>query len=292
MSIIHQAPRVFSAGIETYNNPDQWTVIEEWDTNNGVGMNEMASINTAFGGQPRGSSVVWNPDGTRLTLASSSDDTIRSFICSTPWDPDTASLTASRSRTNPSHLFMNASGSQLLSLVVVGDLIENFPCNNFIITASAITSDITKQELGYIGSGDGSYYPTRNFERFLWDGRLQFGEERCRDVNLTPSGNLDSFVLGTATDPTYNVNAAIGGSKISNDGLNYYRGRGSSGVEKVTMTSPYDPATISFVEYDIVPSIVSFFIESIFVNPDDTTEVWATGDNSGGLQLARIATNV
>lgn len=274
-----------------FNTPDDWTVLEEWDTRNGVGMNEMASIEAAFNGTPGGSSVVWNPDGTRITLASSGDDTIRSFICSTPWDPDTASLTATRARTNPSHLFMNRQGSQLLSLVVVGDLIENFPCSNFIIGAGAVTSDIGKNELGYIGSGDGSYYPEHDFNSFLWDGRLQFGDERCRRVTLTPNGNLDSFVLGTATDPTYTVNAAIGASKISLDGTKYYRGVGASGVELITMSTPFDPATISFVEYDIVPSKVSFFIESIFVNPDNTSEVWATGSNSG-MQLARIKTNV
>ena len=291
MSIIHQVPPMIGPFPINYNNPDNWTLIEQWDTNNGVGMNEMASIDAAFNGSPRASGPCWSPDGTRLTLGSSSDDTIRSFILSTPWDPDTASLTASRAVTNPSHMFMNASGSQLWTLVVVGDLIRNYPCSNFIITGLDISSDMTKQEAGYTGSGDGSFYATRNFESMMFDGRLQFGADRTRFITFTPAGNLDAPSFGDAVDPVYNVNATLGGSKISNDGLNYYHGIGSQGVRWIQMTTPFDPTTISISDHNILPEINGLRPQYVTVNPDNFSEIWIQNDASGGMQLARMLTN-
>ncbi len=288
MSIIHQVPSVTVGPYPVnYGNPDNWTFIEGWDTNNiGPDNNEMPSIFTAFNDVPRGAGACWNPQKTLLTLSSSSDDTIRTFALSTPNDPDTATLIATRAAVNPGHLYMNASGTQLMTLVIVGDLIRNYPCNNFTISALDVSSDVHKGEFGYNGSGDGTYYPTRNFESIIWDGNQIGLGNRSRRGIFSPAGNFDSFSLGPLETIPYTRNAAIGGSKISNDGLSFYRGNGN--IEWMQMTDPYDISTVSFTSHTITWGFPSDYV---IVDPDNFTEVWIVGDNSSGLQLARMATN-
>ena len=272
-----------------YNSPADWTLIENWDTNNSLDDNEMAAINSAFNSSPRGSGGAFSPDGTKLTLCSTSDDTIKTFTLSTPWDPDTASETSTRNTVNPTHLYINAEGTQLWVLASP-DTIYNHACTDFVFDGAAATSAAAKGEFGYNGSGDGGYYPAGDFSSMIWDGNQVGLGDRTRRGIFTPSGNLDSFSLSPLVPMDYIRSASTGGSKISNDGTTYYRGRGSSGIERVVMSTPYDPGTMTTTIFDMDAEI-GFRPSYIVINPDDTSQVWIVGDNTG-LQLARMATNV
>lgn len=275
---------------EIFGDPDDWTLIEGWDTNNGLDDNEMAAIDSAFGGNPRGSSVIWSPDGTIITLCSDVQARIRSFTCSIPFDPDTATELAVRSVSNIEFMFANRSGSIIWGMVLVNDEISAMPASNFVIGTGSELSDINKSEVGWTGGGDGIYYCKNNLDDFLWDGRNPtIG--RVRRVTPSLAGNLDSFSTGPIETAPYSVSTGIGPSKISNDGKCFYRGVGAPGVEFVEMDNAMDMSSTTVTVRDI-STTVGFFVKGIWINPDNTSEVWCVGSNSGGLQLARMATNL
>lgn len=274
-----------------YNSPLDWTLIEAWDTRNATDDNEMASIDAAFSGQPRGSSnIIWSPDGTILTMASTAEDRIRSFSVSLPFDPDTATLIATRSVTNPIHMFANKDGS-LIWLDKAADTYTEYPASNFVIGGGAILSTMTKAEAGFTGSTDLNYYARDDFAYVICNGDTVSGF-RVRRIDFSPSGDLDNPALGSLSTIDWTASGGIGSSKISKDETSIYRGRNALGVETLKMTVPGDTSTMSqFAIDDMIAEVGGWFIDAVWINPEDTTEVWCVGDN-GGVQLARMATNV
>lgn len=271
-----------------YNDPLDWTLIQAWDT----GAGDMTAIDTAFGGFPRGSTgVIWSLDGSIITLGSTSNDTVRSFSCSTPWDPDTATLIATRGVTNPTHMFANKAGT-IIWYIRATDTYVEIPVSNFTITGSAEGSTMNKADAGFSGSSDVSIYPVDDFSSMIIDGP----PTDFKRIDFSPAGDLDSRALGTEYDiggqsVPWTQNGGIGGSKISKDGTRIYRGAGSQGVEILEMTTPFDESTLKSLGTFDNEVEVTFRPDSVWVNPEDTTEVWIQGDNTG-MQLARMATNV
>jgi len=270
-----------------FNSPLDWTLIQAWDTNLG----DMTFIDTTFGGLARGSGGFWNLDGTRLTLHSSSQDTTRTFAVPTPWDPDSvASQISAFSVTNESHLYANEDGTIMWSLGT-GDEIKERALTDWAVTNSTELSDSNKADRGHSGSNDGGYYPNNEFTQLISDGGPS---NRTQGSSITgAAGDLDTISNdeGVAFNLWTSNAGAIGGSKISKDGLKIYRGIGAGGIQTITLSTPFNVVGGTTVDDDIEAEI-TFRPKYVLVNPEDTTEVWCIGDNGGGLQMARMATNV
>ena len=290
MSMFHAQQAAFSPSIPfDYNDPLDWTTIQRWRVADG----DMTAISTAFGGQSDGRrGVIWSLDGTVITLASSSSDSILSFSCSTPWDPDTATNITGRAVTNPGHLFASKDGSKIW-VHRVGDQFVEIPAAAglpWMVAGGAVPEDsnATKADFGFSGSSDMSIYPFDDFSGAIIDGP----PTDYRRFDVTPDGNLDALTLDTLFDIAgkWTQNASIGGSKVSKDGLRIYRGAGSQGVEILEMSSPFNIASLTSIGNFDNDVEVGFRPETVWTNPEDTTEFWVTG-NVGGLELARMAAN-
>lgn len=268
-------------------NPLDWTLIQNWRFADG----DMVAIGAAFLGDPDGRpGVIWSPDGTVITLASNSDVMI-SFSCSTPWDPDTATWIQQRGVTNPGHMFANKDGTQIW-VDRVGDNFVNIPASNFVVALIAVpeTSGMTKAERGFTGSADTSYYPVDDFSACYMDGDTVSGN-RVHRIDFSPDGNLDAPSIGPDDPINWTQNGSIGGSKVTKTGRDIYRGAGAQGVERLQFGTPFDATTLVSLGTFDNETEVGFRPETVWFNPEDTTEVWITGD-VGGLELARMLTNI
>jgi len=266
-----------------YNDPLDWTLIQSWETGSG----DMVAIDAAFNGLSGFTGgVIWSLDGTVITLASTGEDRIRSFSCSTPWDPDTATLIATRTVTNAIHLFASADGT-LIIYERSTDTMVGVAVTNFTINGSAETGAMNKAASGHSGSVDRSFYPIDDLSYMYVDGP---GLTRIRQVDFTGgAGDFDNPILGQESTINWTQNGSVGGSKISKDGTRIYRGAGTAGVEILEMSTPFDLSTITSIGTFDNDAEVGFSVDTVWVNPEDTTEVWVVG--TSGLQLARMATN-
>lgn len=264
-----------------YPDPSGWTLIQQWRVADG----DMAAIDAAFNARSDGrSGIVWSPDGTRLTLGSFGDDSVRTFSCSTPFDPDTASLLASRNVTNPGHLFTNDLGT-IMWYERSNDTTVAIPISNHTISANAESSSMTKAQAGFSGSSDVTIYPLNDFSAMYIDGP----PTDVRRIDFSPNGDLDSRILGASVNTTWTQNGSIKATKLSQDGTRIYRAAGSQGIEVLEMSTPFDVTTMTSLGTFAIPALTN--IEAVFINPADTSEVWVSG-NIGRLELARLATNV
>lgn len=274
-----------------YNSPADWTLIQAWDT----AVGDMVAIKSAFNDSPRGSTnMVLSPDGIHLTLGSTNDDTIRTFSLSTPFDPDTATLISTRNALNPGHMFANKVGS-ILWVERATDTYEVFPMSNFILGQGSTEGTMNKAEAGFAGSGDLTYYARDDFAYLIADGPITDPSPgvRVRRIDFVPPGDLDNPFLGPLSGIDWSQNGGVPGSKISKDETTIYRALGSSGIEILKMSTPGDPSTMSFFSIDDIQVEITFLPDSVFMNPENTTEVWIVGDNgSSQIQLARMLTNV
>jgi len=261
-----------------------WTLIDEWETSAG----DLASISAAFNGSPRGTNLWWSPDGTVLTLGSSSDDTVKSFSCSTPFDPETASQISTLGILNPSSLRMNDAGTQCYINIVVGDVWANFPASGHTFSGLASTSDIDKSELGFTGSSDGNALFAPDGSYILWDGGN--GSDETVDVQTT-GGDFDSPVEIDRQLYPETVTLGIGKSRLYDGQKKWLQGNGAPGIAFCEMDAARDIATISIGVAQSVAGLTFVRPREIWFNPADTREVWALGDQTG-IKLARFATNV
>jgi len=267
-----------------------WSLIQEWD----AGLGEITAIDAAFSSAGGFSGIVWNPSGTLLTLASTGNDTVRTFTCSTPWDPDTATLTATRAVSNPRIMGDGQTGSQLFINTVVGDVIENYPFTGYTIGAGAITSDITKANAGFSGSSDGSAVIGPDGDYMYWAGPANAGADEVLKYITTPGGDLDSFtVVATETDAAINNGLTVLYSPLTADGKLWIEGvAGSPILRFFELTSALDITTLTVGANQSLAALTSQNPVAIWFNPADTREVWTQGSNGADIQLARFATNV
>ncbi len=273
---------VFGVGLPPKSLPDvtggpggDWELIQFWNTNLG----DMAGIETAFSNNTRGQGFVWSPDGTKLTMGSTSADQVKTFSCSTPFDPDTASEIASINLTNP--YIQGSTGSRIFINVVVGDVVQNHPFTNYIIGSGGASSDFAKSDWPQGGSGDGpstfpqdASYVMNAFTDILWYGS-------------TPGGNLDALAGQTSHfNGAISVNLSTGFSPITDDGLRWYQGIGSQGIRFWDLTNPVDPSTLTYGAPQALPGGSGIRPSACWFNPLDTSRAWVQGDLSGGMQLA------
>ena len=268
----------------------EWTLIEEWD----VGDLTFIEGNTGgFDGASCGDTLAWSPDGTYITLSSSANDQdiIRSFECSVQFDPSTAfALVGSQSQVNPGNGVFNGDGTAFYCLHTVGDEISQFAATDFVIAGTGELSDITKSNLGFNADNDGSFIINPAGNILWWMGRNNSTGNHWVTVNI-PDGDLDSFT--TLAD--------VAGFSVDRNGLAMtiaenliVQTRGSPGIRFLTFDNleTLDNAAVGsnqslagLTQIDMRPSRVWF-------NPQNTSEIWFSDEDTGGVKISRFATNV
>lgn len=264
-----------------------WSLIQEWD----AGVGDLTAIDTAFSSAGGFAGLIWSPDGTLLTLCSTGDDTVKTFTCSTAFDPDTATETATRAVTNPRIMGADAAGTMLFINTLVGDLIENYPFTGHTIGAGAVTSDITKAEAGFVGSADGAAAIGPDADYILWAGPNT--DEYLKYIT-TPGGDLDSFTVDTShLDNTVNPTLVVLYSPITADGLLWIEGvAGTPAIRFLELTDPLDVTTLSVGANQSLAALSSQDPIQAWFDPSDTSEIWTVGSAGADIQLSRFATNM
>lgn len=264
-----------------------WSELGVWESSEG----DIPAIVTAFNNVPRGQGIAWNPSGTLLSLASTSDDSICTFSCSTPWNPSSATLVTRRSVTNPQGLFWNGAGNVLFSRDFVGDYVEAKPGAGFVVGLGAALSNITKGDLGAGGATDGFVSFQENANYFISEQDGPVGGNTLRRANFTPPGNLDSFALGTAVASPWSI-GAIGLSGLDKTEKFYYRCLGSQGLSIASFPDNPDLSTASESSPVATPSSIGTFRpDHCWYDVNDTRYFWAVWDTFG-VKIIRYATNV
>jgi len=266
-----------------------WTVKEEWD------IGDLPFIESAggFSGDPCGDTLAWSLDGTRITLSSGANtqDIIRTFQCSTPFDPSTAfSQVSVQQKLNPGNGVFNGAGTAFYCIHTVGDEIAQFGATQFALNNQAgELSDITKGNVGFTSSTDGGFTINAAGSILFWMGRN--GGNRWATFNI-PAGNLDAFT--TLADVTAPVSIDTSGQKMNAAGNLIVQTRGSNGIRFLTfddlqtLGSPVagaDQSLAALTAIDIRP-------EKVWFNPNDTREIWLSDEEGGGVQLGCYFTNV
>jgi hypothetical protein len=235
---------------------------------------------------------AWAPDGSAITISDANDDVIRSYNCSTAWNPNTASLFSSRAVTNGSGVHFNESGSLLISQTVVGDQIVSYPCTNHRILGSGSTKTLTKASVGFSGSADGSWASSFDLDTIFWSG--PDGGDAFKRISV-PGGDLDNF----SVDQTYvngdiNPNAGSSESQVTIDGKLFIRAQGSQGLRFRRMTTANDLSTVlNWLDAQAVNglAVLDHRPSRIWFNPKDTSYVWTSDVGGSNLEFVRFKTN-
>jgi len=272
------------------SDPSNWTLVNEWDTREG----DLSTIDAAFTLNSN-DGFAWSPDGTKLTICNAADDIIRTFSCSTPFDPETASTLSSRSETNPQGIQFVLDGNAHLQRIVVGDEFTRSPSSSYQVGGGAEHSDITKADVGFTGNQDGFIVPHPDLDYLLWFGETGT-ETEIKYITLI-SGSLNSYTV-QATQGIDPPLSAVGlmVSALNKNQESFYMVGNSPGVRLVTMPSAHDIANISFGTVEDLATQFSpasnWAVNNIWTDPEDTRYVWIGGDTYPGIQLAKFETNV
>lgn len=268
-----------------------WSLVKQWDTDLG----DMAAIDAAFlasGGPVRDNTLAWSPDGTKLTLSSSSSDDTKVFLCGTAFEPNSASQIFSFAVTNPSWGHYNRAGNRFVDNVIVGDVYQMYTASGFVINNGTpiVDNEVSKADVGFNASSDAPAVFGPDFTYMLWLGRNNTTGDAFRDIS-TPFARLDDFVVAQDGNQALDIN----GNPTSNldlDETGFIRGVGSQGFQFYTMDSPRE--VDSLVEG--TPQPVNGFTDhrpsAVWFDPNDTEFVWSVWDSGGRYRMAKFATNV
>ena len=271
-------------------DPSGWTLIEKWDSRLG----DLDDLATAMGTAWQ-DGFAWSYDGTKLTIANAVSDFVHTIICSTPFDPSTASTTvaAEFAITNPSSIQFNDDGSLIYLLRNPHDFIYNIAADDFVVDGNTLISFINKAQAGFTGASEGGQSLSVDDVNILWEGTTGLDEE-LKEITMDPVGDLGAFTVDATegiNPPVVTVTHSIGMSVQSLDRGNFYKTNAS--ISLATMSTPGDLSTLSygsFIDLNTIHSL-NFLVVRVWINPNDTSEVWVGGLTSG-MQLARFATNV
>jgi hypothetical protein len=258
-----------------------WTLIEQWETSAG----DLASITAAFGGTTRGwGGLVWSPDGAILTLSNPNNDRVISFNCTTRFDPETAVQITNFGITNPQGLTMNSAGTKFYCNIVVGDEWAEYPCSGFVVQGNTKLSNVTKADVGFSGSQDGAAVFGPGVDYMLWNGP----GAGLKNISL-PGGNLDAWIDQNEFSTSIMSTLAIGTSPLTADEKLFLQGQGSPGLLFTTMDAPRDINSLVQAAAQPISPITFVRPKYTWFNPNDTSEVWCIGDQSG-IKLCRLKT--
>jgi len=295
------APTFENAPPTTFTDPSGWTLVGEWDTRDGTGIDGDLSSIDAYYTFPRGHGIYWNSAGTLLTICNASDDQLTTFTCSTPFDPETATALTADGDVNPGNAKFYLSGLAY-AFLRAGDNIDRYPSSSaYAVKGQPIGgrhSTISKADIGYTGSSDGFWTAPPNLSYILWhapDGSSPF--HNFLHYITTPGGDLSAFTL-QASEDIEAQEPAIGGhlSDLSKDELSFYLCKGTNGIRLVTLTTATDVSTVSYgPDRDIGSQFNSaagqWDIDSVWIDPNNTRYVWVMGDTgSQQIQMAKFDT--
>lgn len=301
ITLTAHAPMFVNAPPTAFTDPSGWTLVGEWDTRDGTGIDGDISYIYGTHAATRGNGFSWNPDGTRITIMTTSSDLITTLNCSTPFDPESAfSVAGNDGETNPGNGRFYLGGTAFCTIRGTGDEISR------LITASPYViwggnhehSDITKSDIGYTGASDGFWTAPEDLSYLIWHAP-ETGSPFHNYIHYvtTPGGDLDNFVLQNSFDVEA-IAPAIGQhlSDLSLDQKSFYMCRGSQGISLVTMDAATD---IDSIVYGTVADITTqqnsaagnWNIDSVWIDPNNTRYVWVQGDQgSQQMQLAKFDT--
>lgn len=286
-------------GNTKYCETSNWTLVGEWDTR----QSDLSSIVSKY--STEGWSIgdhfgfAWHPDGTRLSLANS-DDFIVTFDCSTAFDPDTASYNRDRQvELNPTCLHYVGGGVAALFLNTTGDEIDRVPSSDYAIGSGGSTSNLTKSDVGFAGSGDGSFTVDDDLTYMYWHGQTTTGDERLKYITFT-SSSLDNFSVSGTSDSFDGgpgllsaTNAFQNLSTPNLDGDRFYMVRDGNAELIILDNGKGDLSAVTEGTITDLTTLLTYTWspEGVWINPNDTTHVWVYGRGGAGLQLAKFATN-
>lgn len=274
-----------------YFDPSDWTLVEEWDTDTG----DLTFIFNTLNSFVRNTGFAWSPNGTKLTIGNSSDDVVRTFQCTTPFDPNSANaVLETRSVTNPTNLFFTNGGTRMLYVRTVGDVIAAVPASNYTVTTLAETSQIGKGEVGFNDSGDGAFVPSADASYVLWWGETNNVDE-LKYVTFSPPGDLDNFTVQETVTNDFGANLFSDRmTPLSADETRIFTPRFNQVVAMIEMPAPHDIANISIgADVDLGPQLADnwAFSAGMWIDPLDTRYVWVAHDSSARLAFAKFDTH-
>jgi hypothetical protein len=229
---------------------------------------------------------AWSPDGTKLTISSEADQAVRTFTCSTAFDPDTATLTATKTVTNPQGMQFVEDGAFFIVTAVNGDVHQKYPATDYVVNAAgALASDVDKSEAGLDGTGDGCQGFHTDGTWSYWIGEQTTTQDEYFVYETYTGGDLDLDAVGdsldiTLTGLTPSPNQIL--SHPSTDGLKWYFVSGGSAV-LLQVTTLGDLSTFSNGSSTNLGALVGAW---------SPTMVWIDlgGDTGGEIQLAKFIT--
>ncbi len=114
----------------TYDTVFQYSCATAWDISTGSYDNKAFSV-TAQETQP--TALVFKPDGTKLYVIGSANDTVYQYSCATAWDVSTASydsrsFSATTLESSPEGLFFKPDGTKFYVVGTTSDTVFQFAC--------------------------------------------------------------------------------------------------------------------------------------------------------------------
>lgn len=250
-----------------------WTSAAYWAEEDG----DLTSIAAPVGGFP-GNNVgqqgfVFSPDGTKFTLGQD-DGVVRTFTCSTPFDPSTGSVTSSYNVTNLTNPHVHQNGNILYGFISTSGVVGAYLMSDFAVTGSgAALSSMADSEVSLSSAYHGPF--ATDGSHFCW-GDVP---NRARTIQL--NGSLDNFsVIVTDNSATAGVFDQTGYSCFTKNGKQFIQ-RASSpagSLRIVDLSTPYDVSTavpqasVNFSNKSGSP--YTYSPEHIWFDPNDTTFVW------------------
>lgn len=228
------------------------------------------------------SGFAWSQDGTKLAIANTSDDNIKVFTCSTPFDPDTAGGSPSVfGITNPwGGLHYNKAGTKIASIYVVGDVIAQWNCSSHVLSDNVVDSNLTKAEGGHSGTQDGPFTCNQDMSRIYWFG----DSDRFNRIGLSPAGDFDSFSLDQTATPfsqNFNLGSQITTMNLGEDAFYITIGGTATNLRLYEMSTAQDTSTCSLTgTFDCNtitgtrPGGSSWRADKCWIDPEDTTHIW------------------
>jgi len=273
-----------------------WSLIQEWDTDDLIGAPSLlTSIDVAFqasGGRCRSQTLAWSPDGSRLTLSSSTSDDTKCFLCSTAFDPSTASQIFSYAVTNPAWGHYNRGGTRFVENTIVGDQYVMYTANNFVVTSGVPIVDniITKNDVAFNSSSDAPAVFAPNFDYMLWYGRNNTFGDALRNIS-TPGADLGSFIIADDGYQALDINGNPFSGLDKSETI-WMRGEGAPGVSFNQLDGIRDVNNYTEGAPQSVGGLSTIRPNSVWFNPLDSSEVWIADDTSSNFRMSRFATNV
>lgn len=274
-------------------DPSNWTLDSEWDTREG----DMSNIDSHYGSGLDCQGFGWSPDGTYLTIACAVDASIKTFTCSTAFDPDTASSspTGTISISNDGWFRWISGGTRWFHINVVGDVIQEYNSSGtaYVVASGSLQHDLNKNEVSIGGTSDQPFAPDPSGTFLYWLGQNSASPFQFRLVYVPLSPDLDN--PGTESILNNPSVTSVEDFTVTNNAGTHWLSVALSGARLWQVDSEGDVSSLSIgSEVDIETQFTYTWSPStIWIDPNDPSSVWVAGrqGGSGEMQMAKFSTN-